>query len=147
MRKGFNRRHGRDGGIFEFRFLIFDWGRGSGTLMSGKYTKGLLSGALEQFAQLVFCSNQNPFLGRRDVCPAAVDIEIQHGHCRPKRRGFAPRAPLSGAFERFRNRLRIGLLENAGLQVHRVAVPRHFTRPPAIRGLLARVCFHFRLKN
>jgi hypothetical protein len=57
----------------------------------------------------------------RQVAPGAVDVEIEHRHCRLVRRAFAPTAAHGRLFQRLGDgRGRIGL-EDVGFEVHRIA--------------------------
>ena len=89
-------------------------------------------------AQLVFGVLENSLLLLRQIFSGAIDIEIQHRHCRLIRRAFAPRAPLSGAFQGKRDLTRIFFFKDIAIEIKGVAMFRYFRRPTptALRGLL-----------
>src|SRR5438874_12693941 len=74
----------------------------------------------------------------RQIFSGAIDIEIQHRHCRLIQRAFAPRAPLSGAFQGKRDLTRIFFFKDIAIEIKGVAMFRYFRRPTptALRGLL-----------
>ena len=94
--------------------------------------------AAEDIAQFVFGVFENTLSCLRQIFSGAIDIEIQHRHCRLIRRAFAPRAPLSGAFQGKRDLTRIFFFKDIAIEIKGVAMFRYFRRPTptALRGLL-----------
>ena len=92
----------------------------------------------KDIAQFVFSVFENTFSCLRQIFSGAIDIEIQHRHCRLIRRAFAPRAPLSGAFQGKRDLTRIFFFKDIAIEIKGVAMFRYFRRPTptALRGLL-----------
>src|SRR5690242_6038477 len=67
------------------------------------------------------------FLGKARTRP--IDVKRQHRHGGTIRFGSAAVTGLGRALERERNAARIGLFENVGFEVQRVAVAGNFTGP------------------
>ncbi len=76
---------------------------------------------MKSLAQLTLGANQNIFLFGGKVRTCAVDIEVQHGHRRLIRIGFAPRAGLGGTLQRKRDSARVALFENIRFKIKRIA--------------------------
>lgn len=70
---------------------------------------------------------------------SAIDVEVEHRHCRLPRGSFAPRAPLRRMLEGPGNFPRISPREDAALKVEGVASLRHGSRPSAF----SLFCLHF----
>src|SRR5262249_38259997 len=98
----------------------------------------------EEPAELGFHPRKNALLLPRQTAPGPIDIEIQHGHRRLKRRSFAPSAPLGGALQRERDPSRVGRGKNARLQIEGIARLRHPLRPAVGRTTFVSLPCHGR---
>jgi hypothetical protein len=71
----------------------------------------------------------------------SINVKIQHGHRRLKRRAFAAAAALGGTLQRQCNLPRITQFEHAFLEIQCIAVPRDGGGPAALSFR-----FHIRLR-
>ena len=87
---------------------------------------------MKHLPQLLLGVRQNVFLPCGQSRTGSINVKIQHGHARLKRRAFAPMALQRGTLQRERNLVRIILFENIRFQVQRITVPGHGSRPAAL---------------
>ena len=83
---------------------------------------GTLAWTAKQYAQLVLGGLKVLSLLPGKLPAAAIDIEIEHRHCRLERRPFPATASLRRSLQRGRDAVRIGQSEQAAFDVERIAV-------------------------
>ncbi len=88
----------------------------------------------EYVAQLVLGALKNALSIFREIFAGAVDIEVQHRHCRLIWLAFTPLALLGKAFKRERDFSRICCSKNIWLEIEHVAVVSYPSGPAAFRS-------------
>lgn len=88
-------------------------------------------GTTEGLPQFNFSAFQNLLLSLRQIFPSAIDVEVQHRHCRLIWRAFAPFAPFCRTFQRQRNTMRVIPFKDVRLKIERVTALCYFSRPSA----------------
>ena len=87
---------------------------------------------MKHLPQLLLGVRQNVFLPCGQCRTGSINVKIQHGHRRLKRRAFAAMALQRGTPQRKRDLMSITLFENIRFQVQRVALPGYGGGPAAL---------------